>query len=179
MTVVESLIPEQEAREMTGRAIVTYFVDSARKANDADPPRRVVGQLAKEVGTLQKEGHSSEMILTAIDIMVEKGLDASALSSCVFTAQTELRGISRFERHLLASFVEELRMVYGLSWPTGSRMVRGPGAATYVKDPLGVDRPTYSPPWGRPSRSEVVAALRERRGEQLPPSADSGSVESH
>lgn len=149
----------------TGTQIfVTYFVDRSRQVNGTSPPKRVIGTIAKELAALVKEGHSRDLILTAIDILVDKGLDPTQIASCVFTAQARMRGgITREDVALLSDFLAEIQREHGIRWPTGSRFVRGPAAGTYREDPLGLDKPPYHVPWSSPSKPELIAALRERK----------------
>lgn len=148
---------------------VTYFVDRARQVNGTSPPKRVIGTLAKELGSLVKEGHSEDLLLTGIDIMVDKGLDPTQISSCVFTAQARLKGgITREDQQLLSAFITKLRADHGVSWPTGSRWVQSLAAGHFVKDPFGVDKPTYSVPWSPPTKHELLNALRERKANDPP-----------
>jgi hypothetical protein len=143
--------------------LVTYFVDRSREVNGLTPPKRVTGALAKELAALAKEGHSSDLLLTGIDILIEKGLDAKSIPSAVFTAQARMRdGMSRADLQLLNGFLDEIRAERGIRWPTGSREVRSMLANNYVEDPLGLDEPPYRVPWSRPSKRAIVEALRER-----------------
>lgn len=152
----------------SSRDLVGYFVDEAKRVHGHSPPRRVVGQMAKEIGTLAKERIDVDILRAAIDVIVQKGLDPSALASASFTAQSKLpRGTTYAEMRALDEFRADLQEKYGISWPTGSRLVRGTHGITYVPDPLGCDQPEYVVHWGRPTRSEVLKALRERaKGQQ-------------
>lgn len=153
--------------------LVTYFVDRARQVNGTSPPKRVIGTIAKELAALAKEGHSDDLVLTAIDILVDKGLDPTQIASCVFTAQARMRGgITRDDVTMLSEFLAEAQRLRGIRWPTGSRFVRSVAAGQYVPDPLGLDKPTYDVPWSPPSKPELIQALRERKAQDA---ADSGT----
>lgn len=142
---------------------VTYFVDRARAVNGSHPPKRVIGTIAKEVAALVKEKINPDHLLSGIDILVDKGMDPTQLSSCVFTAQARMKdGMSREDLQLLNQFLDEVVRPAGLRWPTGSRWTRGIAAGTFHPDPLGLDRPPYTVPWSSPSKREIVQALRER-----------------
>lgn len=149
--------------------MVTYFVDRAREVNGASPPRRVIGTIAKEIGELVKEKISTDHLLTAIDILVDKGLDPTQLASCVFTAQARMKdGLGREDLQLLNEFLDKEVRPSGLRWPTGSRWRRSQQSGTFVQDPLGLDRPTYSVSWSSPSKAQIVEALRERKSREHP-----------
>ena len=142
---------------------VTYFVDRARAANGSHPPKRVIGTVAKEVAALVKEKINPDHLLTGIDILVDKGMDPTQLSSCVFTAQARMKdGMSREDLTMLNEFLDKVVRPAGLRWPTGSRWTRGIAAGTFHPDPLGIDKPPYTVPWSSPSKREIVQALRER-----------------
>jgi hypothetical protein len=145
----------------SARLLVAHFVETARDRNEADPPRRLVGQIATEIAKLIKEGISNDALTAGIELLVEKGQDPSTLPSMVFTAQSRLRGVSLEEQTLLREFLTE----HGGRWPTGSSWVHGMAAGTYVQDPLGFDRPNYDVEWGKPTKKQVVAALIERRND--------------
>jgi hypothetical protein len=51
---------------------------------------------------------------------------------------------------------------HGGKWPTGSRFARGSHGGQYVPDPLGYDWPSYSVPWGCPTKADIAQALRKR-----------------
>jgi hypothetical protein len=162
---------ENEERK-TSKQLVTFFVDTAKTRNGLSPPRRVIGQLAKEIDVLRKEGHSDDVVEMGLEILVDKGLDPSALASCVFTAQSQLKGLTRADRDLLQAFLKKCRDTTGVGWPTGSRWVRGVASGTFISDPLGMDKPMYPVPWGKPSREQVVNALREGGTDEHSGSAD-------
>ena len=161
--------PSGGASTASANSLVTYFVDRSRAVNGADPPRRVVGTIAKELGALVKEKHRTDVLLTGIDILVDLGLDPTQISSCVFTAQARMRdGLSRDDLQILNEFLAKIKAESGITWPTGSRMNRSLAAATYVEDPLGLDQPPYHVPWSRPSKRDIVRALRERSASEHP-----------
>ena len=163
---VSSTSPSGGASTASANRCVTYFVDRARQVNGTSPPKRVIGTLAKELGALVKEGHSEDLLLTGIDILVDRGLDPTQIASCVFTAQARMKdGLSRDDLQLLNEFLDTLK-AEGIRWPTGSRWVRSAQAGTFVEDPLGLDQPTYHVPWSRPSKRDIVRALRERKAHE-------------
>jgi len=148
------------AETTTAKNYVTFFVDLARQKNGGDsPPRRVIGMVAKELGVLTKEGHRPDVIERGIEIMVEKGLDPSNLASCIFSAQSQLKGGSAEDAALLRLFLSE-NADRG-RWPTGWKQTRGQGLS-YKEDPLGFDQPPSGYPNNRPDRKKVIEALRER-----------------
>jgi hypothetical protein len=163
---VSSTSPSGGASTASANKLVTYFVDRAREVNGASPPKRVIGTIAKELAALVKEGHSEDLLMTGIDILVDRGLDPTMISSAVFTAQARMKdGMSRADLALLNEFLDGIR-ADGHRWPTGSRWVRSAQAGTFVEDPLGLDQPTYDVPWSRPSKRDIVRALRERNTDE-------------
>lgn len=145
----------RNAEKLTAQELVGWFVDRAREVNGAPPPREIVGHVAKHIDKLRKEGLSSDILKTAIDVLIEKGLDPSSLSSAAFTAQARLRGgLSYEERTVVDDYVRD----HG--WPTGWAMHRGTHGVTFVEDPLGHDKPTYAAADHRPTRRQLLDALR-------------------
>lgn len=72
---------------LTGFAqpLVAAFVDRSR-ALGSEPPKRVVGQLAREVAGLLSEGVTPERVEQGFAIMLDRGLHPSTLASCVHQA---------------------------------------------------------------------------------------------
>jgi hypothetical protein len=140
----------------SSKDIVARFVDYARELG-ADPPKRVVGQMAAQVNALLKEGQRPEHVMAAAEMVAEKGLDPSSLPSCTFTAARDATRMAKPEvRQRLAEYIA------ANGWPTGARFVRGTHGGTYVFDALGHDRPPPgygSPVIRRPTRAEILAAL--------------------
>lgn len=76
-----------ENETLTGFAqpLVAAFVDRSR-ALGSEPPKRVVGQLAREVAGLLSEGVTPERVEQGFAIMLDRGLHPSTLASCVHQA---------------------------------------------------------------------------------------------
>jgi hypothetical protein len=68
-------LPRPEPRRVpTGEGLqelVGHYVDRQRAVNGVDPPRRIVGHLARELGELAKEGRSLDLLERTIDRFVE------------------------------------------------------------------------------------------------------------
>ena len=62
------------------QTIVADFIDQAREQG-IDPPKRTVGQLARNIGELVKEGHSEETIKAGLARMMERRVVQPALLS--------------------------------------------------------------------------------------------------
>jgi hypothetical protein len=133
-------------------------IDFARESGMVIPSR-YRGHLAKGIGELLKEGIPPRFIQEAAEHVIAEGHDASMLASFVVTVQAKPNRSPR-DRQRLRAFLDEA----GIGWPTGWRMVRGTHGASYVRDPLGIDRPDYQTSQGPPNREEVLAALKERDG---------------
>ena len=160
----EKLFESEQAQEDQPHYgdLVAFFVETCRATFGQDPPRQIRDRVGKEAGVLIREKTDPDVLKTAIEILVEKGLDPSMLASCAFTAQAQLQGMTRADRKLLSAFLAQIEQTHGLRWPTGATFKRSISSGTYVEDPLGLDWPTYDVPWSRPTRASVVQALKER-----------------
>lgn len=134
------------ANEIVGRA-VEALPASAR-------PKKYVARLAREVKELLAEGIDPRLIEEGALACVAKGSDPAVLST--FIVQAHQGALTPIEQEQLDDLLASTR----LRWPTGTRFAHGTHGGRYVQDPLGVDQPPYSVPWGRPSRHEVKEALR-------------------
>lgn len=155
-TLEPSAVANATAAATPGNAhdLVASFVDASRESG-ADPPRRVIGQLAKEVKKLLEEGASEKELTAALDRLRERSLHPSSLASVLFDVR-QRGGPSENGRNVLDVFLAK----HDGQWPTGTRLVRGQGGVTFVHDPLGYDKPNHAVPWGRPNRDEIVQALK-------------------
>ena len=70
----------------TAQELTAFYVDECRRRG-ADPPRRVIGQVAKRVATLLGERFAPTLVCSGLATLVDKGLNPSALDSCVHEAQ--------------------------------------------------------------------------------------------
>lgn len=86
------------------QALVAHFVDHARSLG-AEPPRRMVGQVAREVGKLVLEV-DVRFVNRAVELLAEKGLNPATLSSLAYEAQVE--GKKRNGRGLSAAEIRDL-----------------------------------------------------------------------
>lgn len=71
-----------EVTEDGAQALVGGYVD-ALKAIGAPAPKRLVGQVARQVGELVKEGLTSDVIRKALELLVERRLNPASLPSLV------------------------------------------------------------------------------------------------
>jgi hypothetical protein len=75
------LVPHANAQ-----ALVAWYVDRVRELG-AEPPKRAVGQVARQVGELTGEGFDEEVIRAALGLMVERRLHPAVLPSLMLEAQ--------------------------------------------------------------------------------------------
>jgi hypothetical protein len=143
---------------LTARDLTAFYVDEVR-ARGVTPAERDIGHLAREAKRLLDAGRDPARIHDAITQLVRAGSRPHALES--YTVQSELHYAKRRSPEGRAedayrAFVEENGR------PTGARFVRGSHSGSYVYDPLGFDAPPYDWPYARPTREEILAALRSR-----------------
>jgi hypothetical protein len=96
----------------------------------------------------------------AVEEIATKALSSKKARSKAAVFLNNLRDI---HDDAVATFISE----HGGTWPTGSRWHRSGAGGTYVRDPLGYDKPDYAVDWGRPSHGEIKRAL-EGKGEKKP-----------
>jgi hypothetical protein len=137
------------------QTLVKEFVDMAREQN-TEPPKRVIGQVASELKKLSAEASEPEL-RAALKRLLERGLHPSSLPSALFDVRQ--RGSTNGHDPL-----GELLAAHAGKWPTGTRLVRGSNGAAYVQDPLGYDTPNHAVRWVRPTRPEILSALRKDSG---------------
>jgi hypothetical protein len=78
------------APQPTGtKELVAYFVREVRFRADIKPPKRVVGQMARQIKALQDEGIDPATLRRAVKIAAEKGLNPSTLPNVVIQAARE------------------------------------------------------------------------------------------
>jgi hypothetical protein len=121
-----------------GQELVAHYVDTARDTG-VDPPKRVVGQVASEIGNLLREGQPPERIQRALQLLVERRLNPSTLPSLILEAGA---GPARRKR------IEEERQGANLS-----------GAVDAEGNPA-TPSPTPPPPTEE-ERREMVERLKE------------------
>ena len=68
-----------------GQDLVAYFVDASR-ALGVEPPKRVIGQVAAEIGNLLREDQPPDRIERALQYLVDRRLNPSALPSLILEA---------------------------------------------------------------------------------------------
>lgn len=73
------------AAQPSGGDLVKFFVDESR-ARGSDPPRRVIGQVAKLTGELLTEGIPPDRVRAGLVLMLDKRLHPSTLPSMVHEA---------------------------------------------------------------------------------------------
>jgi hypothetical protein len=123
------------------------YIDYCRDLG-VNPPRTVVGAMAKQIKKLTDEGQPDDQITLALRLVADKGSPPAELPFALVKAQRQIR------RAPLADFVRE----YG--WPTGCEFVRGTHGGTHVYNPLGTARPPQGWPHAKPSRDEVEPLVR-------------------
>lgn len=144
--------------------LVTVFVKVCQRENGQRPPKQMIARMGQEIGKLVKERVPRPTIVKGIEILVDRGLDPSMLSSAVFTAQSlpdTLTGAARRSAQEDAQAIQRLRDANGGRWPTGVGYRRGSHGVQEVFDPLGYGQPPRGWPHERPSRDQVLAALRD------------------
>jgi hypothetical protein len=144
---------ESKTETVNTQTLLADFIDRARESG-ADPPRQVIGHLARELKKLVDEGAAEDELRAALERLFERSLSPSMLSSVLFDVRQ--RGGAGANGTVLDAFLAK----HGNAWPTGSRMVRGENGATFVQDALGYDKPTHAVPWSRPTRTEIIQALK-------------------
>lgn len=150
-----SAVANATAAEVPINILVKEFVDMAREQN-TEPPKRVIGQVASELKKLSAEASEPEL-RAALKRLLERGLHPSSLPSALFDVRQ--RGSTNGHDPL-----GELLAAHAGKWPTGTRLVRGSNGAAYVQDPLGYDTPNHAVRWVRPTRPEILSALRKDSG---------------
>lgn len=143
--------------------LVTVFVETCQRENGQRPPRNVIERMGKEIGKLVRERIPRATLVKGIEILVDRGLDPSMLPSAVFTAQSTpdvLTGMARRRSQEDAALLRSLTDRNGGRWPTGVGYRRGSHSAQEVFDPLGYGYPPKGWPHERPSKDQVIAALR-------------------
>jgi hypothetical protein len=68
------------------QALVAFYVDRCREIG-ADPPRRVVGHVAQQLGQLAAEGYDQPTLEAALALMLDRRLHPSTLPSLIVEAQ--------------------------------------------------------------------------------------------
>ncbi len=79
--VAQTALPLERDAEGS-QALVAYFIDRSTSLG-SKPPGRVTGQVARQIGELVAEGTTGERIRAGIEILLNKRLHPSTLSSCV------------------------------------------------------------------------------------------------
>jgi hypothetical protein len=153
-----SAIIGKRTQKTPAQRLVARYVDLGAAAG-VRPTKTTVGRLAREVDGILRDGSYPEPVLAAaIDRMYERGkIDPSMLGS--FAA-----GIALAEAKEISGEAEAdraFRKICAAGWPTGARLVRGSHGASVVYDPLGTDPPPRDVEWERPSRDQVMAAIKD------------------
>lgn len=92
----EERAPGTDLERVSTQTVVAEFIDAWRDLARVDLPRRVVGQLAREVSGLIDEGQSVESIRAGMERMVERRvMQPSLLANFVAEAALAGRGPSR------------------------------------------------------------------------------------
>ena len=73
-------------REANAQSLTRYFVDRSREFG-SDPPKRVVGQVARLLGELAGEGYDDETLEAAVRLLLERRLHPSTLPTLILEAQ--------------------------------------------------------------------------------------------
>lgn len=141
-----------------------FFSDTCVEFNGCRPPTKVIKRVAVEAKKLKDSGVNNYHLKKGIQILIDGGMDPSHLPECVFRAQSRphmLVGPAKAEYAAESALLRELLDKNDGRWPTGARMVRGSHAGQMVYDPLGYERRPEGFPYPKPSREEVLGALRD------------------
>ena len=144
---------------MSAQQIVRVYMDLLKDSGVPHRPAMLAGRMGRAAKLLLAEGIKEEVIIEGVRTMLSRGyVDPSLLDSFVTEVAVKKgqQGASDPLSQLLAK--------HNGRWPTGTRLSRGSHGTTYVRDPLGYEWPQHEVPWGRPSRKEVIHALRSRGG---------------
>lgn len=74
--------PVKESPTDDAQSIVAHFVD-AQRAIGVEPPKRLVGHLAREVGVLLGEGQPGDVVRRAVGLLVDRRMNPAALPSLI------------------------------------------------------------------------------------------------
>lgn len=80
----------------SAQKLTAYYVDQVRAAG-AEPPRRLVGQVAQQLGALAAEGYDEPTLEAALDLMLGRRLNPTLLPGLVVEAQLGPRQQTRAE----------------------------------------------------------------------------------
>lgn len=141
---------------MSAQDLVATYVDLIREAGGRRDDRQVA-RVSKQCRALLEEGVEEDVVAEAIGRMISKGISEPwRLGGFVNDVL-----LARAGHH---DELAEFMAAHEGKWPTGCRFVRGTHSGSYKYDPLSYEETPYWWDYGRPTRQEVVAALRERKG---------------
>lgn len=149
----DALFPGTETPEQqhpSARDLLAAWIDCVKTVSGYPPPKQTVGRMAKQIKDLL-ETHPVQLLRDALEAAAQQGTAPAGMPDLVLRIQ------SGREQSYVREWVREN------GWPTGSRFKRGEQGGTYVRDPLGYDRPPYHVPWSPPTRSELLSALEALR----------------
>lgn len=142
----------------------TFFGDTCVEFGGVLPPVKVIKRVAVEAKKLTAEGITNRDLRKGIQILVDSGMDPSMLPECVFRAQQRpgmLVGPEKRKHNEERALIDELLDRHDGRWPTGARLVRGSHSGQMVWDPLGYEIRPQNFPYGRPTREQILEALRD------------------
>lgn len=86
------------------RELVAFYVDESRTRFDASPPKRMIGQVAKQIGELLREGFDPDDLREALRTLAGRRLNPSVLPSLAW----EFHGtaaIAARQRYLIEGYL--------------------------------------------------------------------------
>lgn len=99
--------PEQVAEPPTARTIIAEWIDHCTKR----PPDRVIGQIAKTVGTMLADGIDPTDVSRGLDLWRRRGLDPSTLPSVVNQVMNAVAGRPRNQQETEDQFDRAARRI--------------------------------------------------------------------
>jgi hypothetical protein len=78
--------PANNVANASAKALTAYYIDTCR-AEKIEPPRRLIGQVAKQVGGFVSEGFAGDTIREAIRLMIAGNWPPTMLPSLMLDAQ--------------------------------------------------------------------------------------------
>jgi len=143
-----------------GKTLTTFFVNAAREQNKVDPPRKIIGMMAKAIGESLRTNADTDLVKEAIERVVRDGISPSKFHEILWQVQVDAKGTKKEDRDAIRDFLAG----HNGFWPTGARFVRGTHSGTYVFDPLGYDVLPRGYDHGgtirSPTRQDVLTAIR-------------------
>jgi hypothetical protein len=83
---LEPVVPNALELRANPQALVAYYVDQYTEIANQRPPKRVVGQVAQQVGQLADDGVDAPTIEAALRLMLQRRQNPSTLPSFILEA---------------------------------------------------------------------------------------------